>query len=301
MCLKPVRLALLLMAPACALLAISCSNGSSTVPTSTDSASTAFTMKTIKYGPLTDNVADLRMPTGYGPFPVVILIHGGYWREPYRRDLMDGLADDLTSRRYATWNIEYRRTGTGSSGGSPNTFADVAAAIDHLSVLARDLPLDLGRVAAIGHSAGGHLAAWAAGRVNLPEGTPGADPVVRPLVTVTLAGVLDLKAANALGLGGGAVDELLGAEASANPGLIAATSPIEMLPTDSRLTIVHGRSDFIVPQSQSEAYHAAALARGDSAELLLIDDADHFDVIDPASRAWQSVATRLIAHMPPGR
>ena len=113
-----------------------------------------------RYGRDRSQLADLRLPPGAGPHPLMILIHGGSWDKRYGRTVMRGLAGDLVRRGWATWNIEYRRLGIG--GGWPTTFEDVAAAIDHLDTL--DAPLDRGRVSMLGHSAGGHLALWAAGR-----------------------------------------------------------------------------------------------------------------------------------------
>ena len=129
-------------------------------------------VRTVRYGVGPEQVADLRVPEGAGPHPVAVVLHGGFWLERYRRDLMDGPAADLTARGWATWNVEYRRLGA-SGGGWPATFEDVAAAVDHLPDV--DAPLDLGRVSAVGHSAGGHLAGWLAARTRLAQGTPGLD------------------------------------------------------------------------------------------------------------------------------
>ena len=283
------------------LLSDGCSGDAQSQPTDKSTGSPATTyvsdVKTAKYGTDPNQYGDLRLPKGAGPFPVVVLIHGGYWRAGFGLDLMDGLADDLTRRGYATWNIEYRRVGQ-KGGGYPGTLSDVAAAIDYLTELARSHPLDAKRVAIVGHSAGGHLAAWAAGRGRLPAGAPGADPAVKPLVTVSLAGVLDLLAAYAQNSGNGATAELMRASPEDAPERYMNASPMSLLPTGSSLLIVHGTLDANVPRTQSETYYAAATAAGDRAELLIIDGADHFDVINPASYAWGRVAERLEALMP---
>ena len=121
------------------------------------------------------------------------MIHGGFWRARYGRKLMHPVCRDLASRGWAAWNLEYRRLGRLSGGGWPTTFDDVAAGVDHLAELAA--PLDLSRIVAIGHSAGGHLAAWAAARPRLPGCAPGAAPRVPVTAVVSQAGVVDLRLA----------------------------------------------------------------------------------------------------------
>ena len=141
--------------------------------------------RTFNYGPHRSQRADLRLPAGPGPHPVMVLIHGGSWHERYGRIVMRGLVGDLVRRGWAAWNVEYRRLGGG--GGWPATFVDVAAAIDHLAALERHpelgQALDLDRVSVLGHSAGGHLALWVAGRERLSAGAPGrstASPACGP-------------------------------------------------------------------------------------------------------------------------
>ena len=127
------------------------------------------------YGPHRSQRADLHLPPGAGPHPVMVTIHGGSWQARYGRIVMRALAADLLRRGWAVWNIEYRRLGGG--GGWPETFLDVAAAIDHLRSL--QAPIDLDERDVLGHSAGGHLALWAASRERLPAGAPGAGPADR--------------------------------------------------------------------------------------------------------------------------
>jgi acetyl esterase/lipase len=252
----------------------------------------------IPYGPLPDNFGVLRVPQGAGPFPVVVIIHGGYWREAYGLDIMDPAAEDLTARGYATWNIEYRRLGLGG-GGYPATFQDIADAVDHLALIASDWTLDLSRVAFLGHSAGGHLAAWAAGRQHLPVDAPGASPIVRPAAAVLIAAVLDIESAFHDRLGGSAVAELLGSASTPAPAVLAVTSPVRLLPAGAALVVLHGDADYFVPVSQSERYHKAALAAGDSSQLIIESHVDHFEVIDPRSGAWADAVAALVAVMPP--
>lgn len=229
-----------------------------------------------RYGPGPDHLGDLRVPAGSGPHPVVVLAHGGFWLDPWERDLMDGLAAELPREGWATWNVEYRRVGSG--GGWPHTAEDVAAAVDHVAALAARAALDLDRVALVGHSAGGHLALLAAGR---------ADAAVRPVVVAVLAGLCDLAAAHEAGLGGAAVAALLG---SVDDERVAEASPIARLPLGVPTVLAHGTGDPIVPVAQSRSYAAAARRRGDEVALLEVHDVDHFAFLDPRSVAWHAVA-----------
>ena len=131
------------------------------------------------YGPGADRFGELWRPAGDGPWPVVVLLHGGFWRAQRTLELMRPLAADLAGRGFAAWNLEYRRVGQ-PGGGWPGTCEDVAAGLDHLARLAGREPLDLDRLVVAGHSAGGHLALWSAARAGLPAGAPGAGPLVAP-------------------------------------------------------------------------------------------------------------------------
>ena len=251
----------------------------------------------IAYGDGPDQVGDLRLPDRSGLAPVAVLIHGGFWREPFKRDLMEGLALDLTRRGFATWNLEYRRVGA-SGGGWPQTATDVASGVDHLAALASTYPLDLSRVALVGHSAGGHLALWAGARQRLPEGAPGIHPQVRPTYLVSLAGVVDLEEADRTDLGGGAVASFLGPSRDRSA-IYPEASPRALVPLGVPQLLVHGADDRIVPITQSERYATAARTAGDEVELLLIPGAGHFDLIDPSSPAWTATAARLIDRLAP--
>ncbi len=231
-------------------------------------------------------------PAGAGTHPVMILIHGGSWRKRYGKIVMRALAGDLVRRGYAVWNIEYRRVGNG--GGWPSTFADVAAAIDHLDAL--DAPLDLARVSVIGHSAGGHLALWAAGRGKLPAGAPGAidgEPRVPLQRVISQAGVCDLVGAyRELST---AVDALMGGAPEEWPERYAVGNPIASVPLEIPALLVHGVLDETVSVERSRDYATAALAAGGDVELVEIEGeaGRHRAHIDPREPAWAVVTDWL--------
>jgi acetyl esterase/lipase len=234
-----------------------------------------------RYGRDPSQVADLYLPEGEGPWPVAVVIHGGYWREHYDRSLMDAVCADLARRGWAAWNLEYRRI-AGGRGGWPQTFDDVAAGIDHLAELhaAATIPIDTRRVVTIGHSAGGHLALWAATRDR---------PRVPVTAAVGQAAVSDLARASRLGLSNGAADELMGGPPDRVPERYAAASPSERLPLGVPTLLVHGGRDDTVPVELSRDLHAAAVAAGDDCELVVNERDGHFEHIDPETAAWGTV------------
>lgn len=256
----------------------------------------------LAYGPGPLQFGELRVPNGPGPHPGVILIHGGFWRAQYGYALMDGLADDLAARGIASWNIEYRRVGD-PGGGWPNTLLDVAAAADHLLTLAPRYALDLKRIAAIGHSAGGHLALWLAGRSHLSKVGPlasAAGPLKAgerqriPLAgVISLAGVNDLALGWRLDLGDNAVGALLGGSPDEVPERYAAVSPAALLPLGLPQVLVHGTADNRVPLRLSQEYAQAASAAGDQVNLIELAGADHFALIAPHSVAWARTVEAL--------
>ncbi len=243
--------------------------------------------ETIRYGTDPSQFGDLYVPASASadaPLPVVVLIHGGFWRAEYGLDLMVPLAEDLARRGDAVWNIEYRRVGQ-PGGGWPGTLDDAAAAIDELTVIATSHPLDLSRVAIVGHSAGGQLALWAAGRSALPSGAPGAKPRVVPKLAVGEGPVAALTAADQAGLGSGAVTDLLGGTATELPQRYAIATPSTA--TTARLVVVRGTRDDVVPAEFTLPPH------GEQVKIVDVAGADHFDLIDPAGAAWAAVVAEL--------
>jgi acetyl esterase/lipase len=234
------------------------------------------------YGAHPSQVAELFLPEGTGPYPVVVVVHGGYWRARFDRSLMTGLCADLAENGLAAWNLEYRRVG--GSGGWPETFEDVAAGVDALADA--DAPLDLGRVAAVGHSAGGHLAAWAAARPTLPRGAPGAEPRLRIGAVVSQAGVLDLRLAARLSPSDEPTRALLG-DPETNADVYALASPRERLPLGVPLLLLHGDRDDMVSLRITESYAAAARGAGDRCELVVLPGTGHFEHIDAGSTPWR--------------
>jgi acetyl esterase/lipase len=251
--------------------------------------------RTYRYGPDRSQRADLHLPGGPGPHPVMLVIHGGSWRKGYGSVVMRGLAADLLRRGWAVWNIEYRRLGAG--GGWPETFEDVAAAIDYLASV--DAPLDLARASLLGHSAGGHLALWAASRERLPAGAPGATDVPAPVRlarVISQAGVCDLAGAYR-DWNGGAVRALMGGSPKDLPERYAVGNPLAHVPLEIPVLLVHGILDETVSVTLSRTYARAALAAGGQVDLLEIegDAGRHRAHIDPRGVAWATVTSWLAA------
>ncbi|MET3862356.1 acetyl esterase/lipase [Dietzia sp. 2505] len=243
---------------------------------------------------------DLYLPESANPaLPVVVLIHGGGWKDSMGLAYMENQARDLASFDVAVWNIEYRRVGSG--GGWPTTVADVCRAVDHLVEVSAQVGgrLDLQRVVVAGHSAGGHLALWVAGRARLPSSLPGSRPAVPVSGCVSLAGVADLLRAEESG--DKYVAGLLGGRPDSRRQRYRDASPVTHLPTGVPVVCVHGRDDEVVPPEQSEAYVRAARRVGDPARVSLVPGG-HDPWGDITGRVWHDTRDTILsmARRPPG-
>ncbi|MGW0553700.1 alpha/beta hydrolase [Streptomyces sp. NPDC002926] len=258
----------------------------------------------VAYGEHPDQVVDFYAPRGgLAGVPLVVMLHGGAWRSAYDRQHVTPFVDFLARRGLAVANVEYRRGSElpqqrGSeavAGRWPETFDDVATAMDALPGLVKDvLPqADARRTVVIGHSAGGQLALWAAARHLLPAGSPwrlAAPPALRGVVA--LAPVADFTQAVALDVCGGAVTQFLGGDAQFDARR-AHADPAVLVPTGIATTVVQGRIDIVVPYAVPEAYVDAAAKAGETVGLTLLEDVGHFPLIDPAADACAVVAEEI--------
>ena len=252
----------------------------------------------IAYGEAPQQLAELRLPEGPGPHPVVIVIHGGCWQTPWAVDHVRALAAALTAEGYATCCLEYRRLGD-PGGGWPGTLADVARGADQLRSVAAADGLDLARVVALGHSAGGQLALWLAARHKLPRGSAfWTDAPLALRGVVSLAGVTDLRAGAAGHVCGDAIPRLLAGGPDAQRERVTQASPIELVPLGVAQRLVCGSLDSLVPNDLSRGYAAAATRAGDPVALEVVEGVGHFELVDPASAAWPAVRRAVQALLP---
>jgi acetyl esterase/lipase len=252
---------------------------------------------TISYGTMPAQGIDLYLPKGKGPHPVVILIHGGCWtKRTAAREQLRILGGELTQRGFAVWSIGYRRVDE-TGGGYPGTFQDVAKAIDLLRENAAKYELDPSRVVAVGHSAGGHLALWAASRARLLPTSPTyvADPLpIRIVIGVGAVGDLE-RASDVAAVCGPVLAPLLGEPSAARPDVYSDTSPSKLLPNGAKVVMITGAEDRITPPTYAQTYVDEVKAVGGTAELVIVPDAAHFDVVTPGTPAWKVVSERIAA------
>lgn len=251
----------------------------------------------IAYGKDTTEFGDLRVPSGAGPHPVVVLIHGGCFKAAYATlsDLAP-MGEALRADGIATWNVEYRRVGQ-SGGGWPGTYLDVGRALDHLRTIASTHALDLSRVAVVGHSAGGHLAMWSAARSRLPATSElyVPDPL-RVRGVVDLAGPLDVSS-NIPGYESlcrdSVITSLLGGSPASVPEHYAHASAMKLIPLGVPQVLVAGTHEEFVPLPLMEAYAKAATQAGDSVRLIVIPNVGHFEIATTRAPTWAPVETAI--------
>ena len=245
---------------------------------------------TISYGESALQIVDLWLPEGAGPHPVALMVHGGCWQtEIADRRIMNWIADDLRRRGIAVWNIDYRGVDR-PGGGYPGTFQDAAAAADALRTHAAQYRLDTGRVVAIGHSAGGHLALWLAGRPRLPAGSPlrTGNPVAIAEV-ISLGGLPDLEEA-AREPGSGCGTEVI---ARISGGRFAETSVPRLAPLGLPQVLINGRQDRIIPVAYAEGYARPMRAAGDDVRVRMLDATGHVELVAPETAAWAAAVAEL--------
>lgn len=245
----------------------------------------------IRYGKDPQQFGDLRLPSSRGGrVPIVAVIHGGFWSSTEGLDVMNAACEALTAQGYASWNLEYRRLGE-AGGGWPGTFLDVAAGLDHLRTLARRHPIDLRRLVTLGHSAGGQLALWGAGRRWIRDGELRDPSAIRVRASVSLAGLVDLR--QAWGMGFDVVGRLLGGAPDQVPERYDTASPAALLPLGIPQVLLHGTDDRIVPAQLSRDYQATAVSRGDQVALVTLKGIGHFELIEPGTAGWSPVVEAL--------
>ncbi|KQL34487.1 hypothetical protein AN960_18900 [Bacillus sp. FJAT-25509] len=258
----------------------------------------------LNYGDDQWQYGELRIPEGPGPHPVVVVIHGGFWKSIFAADLMDAVSEDLSKRGLATWNIEYRRVGN-IGGAYPGTLNDVANATDFLETIGEQYDLDLTKVVAMGHSAGGQLAFWLAGRYRLQE-----DSILKtssaPLLlkgVVSLGGIIDLELMNNLinykqrivknMKIDNPVTDYVGGTPFEVPERYAEVSPVQLLPLKVPQVLIHGDLDVNVPVKLSVLYKELAEKAGDQVKMITLPNVEHFEIIDPNSKVWDSIVNEV--------
>lgn len=251
---------------------------------------------TIHYGADPLQVVDVWIPAGAGPHPVVLMVHGGCWQTDIAdRNIMNWIADDLRGRGLAVWNIDYRGVDR-PGGGYPGTFQDAAAAADALRTHAAEHHLDPSRLVAIGHSAGGHLALWLAGRPRLPAGSPlrTADPLPIRAV-VSLGGLPDLEEAarSSNGCGNEVVVQLTGGVRAGRIDPFTDTSVPRLAPLGVAQVLINGLQDRIIPTAYAEGYARPMRAAGDDVRVRMIESTGHVELVAPETAAWATAVEEI--------
>ena len=251
---------------------------------------------TFHYGSAPSQYAELFLPAGKGPFPVAVLVHGGCWTKEFGgiRQFRN-MAGALAARGIAAWNVEYRRVDE-DGGGYPGMYLDMNGALDVLKREARSRPLDLERLVAVGHSAGGQLVQWLAARPRIPAASPLYRKDALPVrAVVSLGGLADLRNEAALIKSSCERDtaQLAGVASAARPDVFADTSPAELLPAGVRTVLIHGELDTIAPTRAGQDYARRAIAAGDAAEVIVLPGGSHYDEVAASSPSWTIVSEQI--------
>ncbi|HEY0489595.1 MAG TPA: alpha/beta hydrolase [Telluria sp.] len=244
----------------------------------------------IAYGSAPSQFAELFRPAGAGPFPVVVLVHGGCWTIKFGGiRQMRNVAGALAAEGIAVWNVEYRRSDE-EGGGYPGTYQDMNAALDKLGAEAGKYQLDTSRIVAMGHSAGGQLVQWIAGRSRVPASSPLFHPNPLPVrEIISLGGLADLRNEKDLikASCGRETAELAGTPSASRPDVFVDTNAAELMPNGSHTLLVTGELDTISPPRVAFEYAERARKAGDQAEVLILPGASHYDEVAATSPAWR--------------
>jgi acetyl esterase/lipase len=263
---------------------------SAAVPAAGAKAGSAATLK-YRYGREPEQFGELWLPNDYETHPVAVLVHGGCWSLPAGLGSMRAAAEALRDSGYAVWNLEFRRI-AGPGGGYPGTFLDIANGIDFLRRIKDAQKLDLDRLVLVGHSTGGHLALWAAGRAHIKPGSKLYLEKPLPVkAVVSLGGMGDLAAfrSTANGCGHKRIDYLVNMAQRGDENYFADTSPASLLPLNTRQLLFHAATDPMLPRNVSLRYAKKARDSGDTVEYFTLKGVRPRDLIDPKSEAWPHV------------
>lgn len=243
----------------------------------------------LRYGPAPSQYVQLFEPPGSGPHPVVVLVHGGCWLKEFAGiTQMHDIAGALSAQGIAVWNVEYRRVDE-EGGGYPGTYQDVAAAVELLRARAAQYRLDISRMVAVGHSAGGHLVQWLAGRARIAPTSPlYAGQPFRVRQVIALGSISDLRSRQDHEGRICGIDalKLTGHSSPARPDVYSDTSPAALLPNGSHTVLINGALDSVSPPSTAADFAKLATRAGDSAETLVLPQASHYDEVASTSAAW---------------
>jgi len=257
---------------------------------------------TFRYGSAPSQYAELFLPPGKGPFPVAVLVHGGCWTKEFGgiRQFRN-MAGALAAHGIASWNVEYRRVDE-DGGGYPGMYLDMDAALDTLRQAAHDHPLDLARVAAVGHSAGGQLVQWIGARPRIPASSPLHRKDALPVrAIVSLGGLADLRREAALIQSSCDRDtaQLAGTPSASRPDVFSDTNAGDLLPNGSRTILVTGELDTISPPRVAHDFAQRARAAGDKAEVVILPGASHYDEVAASSPSWPLVLQAIESALKP--